>query len=123
MPITSHISVSLDGFVAGPHQPTTAPIGEGGLRLHKWAFATRAWNAQHGRADGADGPDSDLVGRLTDGIGAYVMGRNMFSAGRGAWDPEWRGWWGEDPPFHTPVFVFTHHPREPLAMDGGYRVG
>ena len=117
-PVTCHLSISLDGFVAGAHQSPTAPIGEGGLRLHEWATATRAWRAQHGEPGGQAGPDSDIAARVADHVGAYVMGRRMFGGGEGAWDPDWRGWWGEDPPFHVPVFVLTHHPRESMAMEG-----
>jgi dihydrofolate reductase len=117
--VTSQISVSLDGFVAGPNQSVETPLGDGGMRLHEWAFATRAWRAQHGREGGESGPDSDVVETLSGGIGAYVMGRKMFGGGPGQWDEAWRGWWGEEPPFHAPVFVLTHHPREPLPMQGG----
>jgi dihydrofolate reductase len=119
MPLTTcHISISLDGFVAGPRQSQENPIGEGGMRLHEWGFTTRSWNQQHGSTGGTDGPDSEVVAGLFAGVGAYVMGRNMFGPGRGAWDEHWRGWWGEDPPFHTPAFVLTHHPRAPLRMAG-----
>lgn len=89
------------------------------MRLHEWVFATAAWRAQHGQEGGKPGPDSDLVERLFEGVGAYIMGRRMFGGGEGPWDPAWRGWWGEDPPYHVPVFVLTHHPREPLPMEGG----
>jgi dihydrofolate reductase len=116
---TSHISISLDGFVAGPDQSIDNPLGVGGLGLHQWAFANDEWQARHGGGGGERSPDSDVIADVVRNIGAYVMGRNMFDHGRGEWDPDWRGWWGEDPPFHTPVFVLTHHPREPLTMDGG----
>lgn len=116
--VTSHISISLDGFVAGPHQSPQNPIGEGGLHLHEWAFTTRAWREQQGLEGGEDGADSDVVAALTRDVGAYVMGRRMFGGGEGAWDEDWMGWWGADPPYHTPVFVLTHHEREPLAMEG-----
>jgi dihydrofolate reductase len=115
---TCHISISLDGFVAGPRQSQENPIGEGGLRLHEWVFATRSWNQQQGSPGGEDGPDSEVAAGLVSGVGAYVMGRNMFGPGRGAWDESWQGWWGEKPPYHTPVFVLTHHPRESLPMAG-----
>src|SRR5450759_153320 len=115
---TCHISISLDGFVAGPRQSPENPIGKGGLRLHKWVFATRSWNEQQGQEGGEDGPDADVAASLASGVGAYVMGRNMFGPGRGDWDESWRGWWGEDPPYHTPVYVLTHHPRESLTMAG-----
>ena len=117
--ITCHISISLDGFVAGPEQSIENPIGEGGMRLHEWVFATASWRRQQGLEGGADGPDSDVAGEVAQGIGAYIMGRKMFGGGPGEWDEEWRGWWGDDPPYHTPVFVLTHHPREPLTMKGG----
>jgi dihydrofolate reductase len=117
--VICQISISLDGFVAGPNQSTDNPIGEGGMRLHQWAFATDTWNAEHGSQEGERTPDSEVIEEVNQGIGAYIMGRNMFGPGRGAWDPEWRGWWGEDPPYHTPVYVLTHHAREPIEMDGG----
>ncbi len=117
--ITSHISISLDGYVAGPNQSTDNPIGEGGMRLHEWAFATAAWREQHGLEGGERDADSELVEAATRKVGAYVMGRKMFGGGEGPWDEEWRGWWGEDPPYRAPVFVLTHHAREPLTMQGG----
>lgn len=117
--VTCQISISLDGFVAGPNQSLENPIGEGGMRLHEWAFATASWRRHQGQAGGEGGPDSDVVDEVTQGVGAYVMGRHMFGGGAGAWDPAWRGWWGENPPYHVPVFVLTHHPREPLPMQGG----
>jgi dihydrofolate reductase len=113
-----HISISLDGYVAGANQSLENPIGEGGMRLHEWLFRTASWRGQHGLDDGEPGPDSDVVEAAVADTGAYIMGRNMFG-GEGPWDPAWRGWWGEDPPFHVPVFVLTHHPREPLTMEGG----
>jgi dihydrofolate reductase len=117
--VTCQISISLDGFVAGPNQSLDNPIGEGGMRLHQWAFATDTWNEHHGETAGERTADSLVAEEVVEGIGAYIMGRNMFGAGRGDWDESWRGWWGEDPPYHTPVFVLTHHPREPLEMEGG----
>ena len=118
--VSCHISVSLDGFAAGPRQTAENPLGEGGERLHQWAFASDAWREAHGQAGGERSPDSAVIEEVTAGVGAYVMGRNMFAGpGDGPWDAAWRGWWGEDPPFHTPVFVLTHHAREPLEMDGG----
>src|SRR5690606_5776336 len=96
------------------------PLGVGGERLHEWAFATRSFQAMHGRTGGATGIDDDLVAEGVEGVGATIMGRNMFGPVRGPWpDETWRGWWGEDPPFHHPVFVLTHHPRPPLEMAGG----
>jgi len=121
--VTCQISISLDGFVAGPNQSLDNPIGEGGMRLHQWAFATDTWQRRpprrHGSEAGERTADSLVAEEVAQGIGAYIMGRNMFGPGRGAWDLEWRGWWGEDPPYHTPVYVLTNHEREPLQMDGG----
>jgi dihydrofolate reductase len=117
--VTCHISISLDGFVAGPNQSPENPIGEGGMRLHEWVFGTDSWRDQHGLEGGERSPDSEVVDEVVEGIGAYVMGRKMFGGGEGAWNEEWKGWWGDDPPYHAPVFVLTHHPREPLAMQGG----
>jgi dihydrofolate reductase len=117
--VTSQISVSLDGYVAGPNQSMDNPIGEGGMRLHGWAFANAAWREQHGLEGGERGPDAEVAEGLMQGIGAYIMGRRMFGGGDGDWDMEWTGWWGEDPPYHTPVYVLSHHEREPLEMQGG----
>ena len=118
-PVTCQISVSVDGFVAGPNQSLDHPLGEGGTRLHDWAIATEAWQRQHGSGAGEPGVDSQVVEESVQGVGAYIMGRRMFGGGHGPWDETWTGWWGEDPPFHVPVFVLTHHAREPLAMQGG----
>ena len=117
--VRCHISISLDGFVAGPNQSVENPLGEGGEDLHEWIFETASWREGHGQEGGERGADSEVVDGVFQGIGAYVMGRRMFGGGDGPWDETWRGWWGEDPPFHTPVFVLTHHPREPLPMEGG----
>jgi dihydrofolate reductase len=117
--VTCQISISLDGFVAGPDQSLDHPLGVGGLRLHEWALATEAWRAHHGQAGGERNADSEVVESVTRNIGAYIMGRRMFGGGDGAWDESWRGWWGEEPPYHTPVYVLTHHAREPLEMQGG----
>ena len=107
--VTSHLSISLDGFVAGPDQSERDPVGVGGERLHDW----------HIRED-VHPSDQPMVDRLLGPRGAYVMGRNMFGPVRGEWqEEEWRGWWGEDPPYHAPVFVLTHHPHEPIEMAGG----
>jgi dihydrofolate reductase len=90
------------------------------MRLHEWAVATDAFQRQHGSGDGGQRtPDSEVVEEVVQNVGAYIMGRNMFSSGRGPWDASWRGWWGDDPPFHTPVYVLTHHARESLPMEGG----
>jgi dihydrofolate reductase len=117
--VTCQISISLDGFVAGPNQSLENPIGEGGMRLHDWVFATAGWRRQHGEEGGEDGVDSEVIDEVMQGVGAYIMGRHMFGGGSGPWDPDWRGWWGEEPPYHTPVFVLTHHARQPLRMSGG----
>jgi dihydrofolate reductase len=117
--VTCQISVSLDGFVAGPNQSLDNPLGEGGERLHEWVVATESWRRQHGREGGERGVDSEVAEEVVQGVGAYIMGRGMFGGGDGPWDESWRGWWGDDPPFHVPVLVLTHHPREPLEMQGG----
>jgi dihydrofolate reductase len=95
------------------------PIGEGGMRLHRWMFETASWREQQGLDGGERTADADVVDELVRGFGAYIMGRNMFGGGGGPWDETWTGWWGEDPPYHAPVFVLTHHPRDPLTMQGG----
>jgi dihydrofolate reductase len=113
------ISMSLDGYVAGPNQSVEDPLGVGGMALHEWAFALRAWREPHGMEGGEENASSPVVDRNLAGIGAYIMGRNMFG-GTGAWaENPWDGWWGEDPPFHLPVYVVTHHEREPLECKGG----
>jgi dihydrofolate reductase len=117
--ITCHISISLDGFVAGPNQSLENPIGEGGMRLHEWAFKTFSWRQQQGLEGGERRADSEVVDEVVQDVGAYIMGRKMFGGGEGAWDHAWTGWWGEDPPYHAPVFVLTHHRREPVVMQGG----
>ncbi|HEY3507372.1 MAG TPA: dihydrofolate reductase family protein [Actinocatenispora sp.] len=117
--VWSNLSVSVDGYAAGPDQTVAEPLGVGGERLHEWAIATQAWRAQHGEDGGARNVDSEVAERTSRGIGAYVMGRKMFGGGPGGWDQAWRGWWGDEPPFHAPVFVVTHHERAPLPMAGG----
>ena len=117
--LTSQISISLDGFVAGPNQSPENPLGEGGEGLHDWVISTASWRAHHGLEGGERNVDSDVVDSLVAGIGAYIMGRKMFGGGDGPWDESWRGWWGDEPPYHVPVFVLTHHEREPLVMEGG----
>jgi dihydrofolate reductase len=115
-----NFSISLDGFAAGPDQSLDDPIGVGGHGLHEWAFATRSFREMQGMEGGADGIDAGFAAAGEDRIGATIMGRNMFGPIRGSWgDEQWKGWWGEDPPFHHPVFVLTHHPRPPIAMEGG----
>lgn len=114
------ISMSLDGYVAGPDQSLTNPLGEGGEELHKWIFGLRSWRAPHGMEGGETGPDDQIVAESRENIGATIMGRHMFGGGEGPWgDNPWKGWWEEDPPFHTEVFVLTHHARKPLEMQGG----
>jgi dihydrofolate reductase len=116
--VTCHISMSLDGYVAGPNQSLEHPLGKGGERLHQWALPTDSWREQHGFKGGEAGPDGEVIEEVNRDVGATIMGRKMFGGGEGPWDESWRGWWGEDPPFHTPVFVLTHHAREPLPMEG-----
>ena len=117
--VTCQISISLDGLVAGPNQSLQNPIGEGGMRLHQWVFETASWREQHGLEGGARTADSEVVDELFQNVGAYIMGRKMFGGGDGPWVKTWTGWWGDQPPYPTPVFVLTHHPREPLSMRGG----
>jgi dihydrofolate reductase len=113
-------AMSLDGFSAGPDQDLDNPLGAGGVALMEWFFATRTWRRMHGLADGEDGVDERMAARGFENIGAWILGRNMFGPVRGPWpDESWRGWWGEEPPYHVPVFVLTHHARPPLAMAGG----
>jgi dihydrofolate reductase len=113
-------AISLDGYGAGPSQDLNNPLGVGGLALHEWAFATRTFCKMFGREGGTTGIDDDFVVRGFDNIGAWILGRNMFGPVRGPWpDDGWKGWWGDDPPYHVPVFVLTHHPRAPIAMAGG----
>lgn len=115
-----NFSVSLDGFGTGIGQSLDAPFGHAGGRLHEWFFGTRTFRAMHGESGGATGIDDDLASQWAPGIGAEIMGRNKFGPQRGPWTPdEWKGWWGEEPPFHTPVFVLTHHPRPSIEMEGG----
>lgn len=122
-----NLSMSLDGFMAGPDQTLDDPLGTGAMRLHDWVFPTHTHRAAQGLSGGTHGVDDSFVQRGTTGIGATIMGRNMFGPVRGDWDQwaedhdgePWTGWWGETPPFHHPVFVLTHHPRPPLPMDGG----
>jgi dihydrofolate reductase len=118
--LTCHLAVSLDGFLAGPNQSLENPLGEGGPRLHEWALTNAAWRAQHGLEGGERNADSQVIEDSTKGIGAYIMGRKMFGgdSGDGSWDESWTGWWGDEPPYHAPVFVLTHHPRPPLELSG-----
>jgi dihydrofolate reductase len=114
------LAMSLDGFVAGPNQSVEEPLGVGGEALHEWVFRTREWRQMIGEEGGETGVDNDFMVAGFEGIGATIMGRNMFGPVRGDWpDYAWRGWWGEEPPYHHPVFVLTHYPRPPLEMAGG----
>ena len=115
-----NVSISLDGFMAGPDQSEANPLGVGGMDLHKWLFDMETWRSSHGEPGGRVDASEPVVSELETGYGAVVMGRNMFGPIRGEWgeDP-WRGWWGDNPPYHTPVFVLTHYEREPLEMEGG----
>jgi dihydrofolate reductase len=117
--VVCQISISLDGFVAGPNQSVDNPLGEGGERLHEWVFVTESWRRLQGMEGGEHSADSEVIDEVFQDVGAYIMGRKMFGGGDGPWDETWTGWWGEDPPYHVPVFVLTHHAREPLPMEGG----
>jgi len=113
-------SISVDGYGAGPDQSLDSPLGVGGLALHEWAFATRTFRQMFGGDDGTIGIDDDFAARGFANIGAWIMGRNMFGPIRGPWpDDSWKGWWGDKPPYHTPVFVLTNHPRASVPMNGG----
>lgn len=113
------ISVSLDGFVAGPNQSEEHPLGEGGMQLHEWVFKLAAWRKPHGREGGEVNASTPVLEEATANVGATIMGRNMFGGGPGPWgDDPWQGWWGEEPPFHHPVFVLTSYEREPLVLEG-----
>jgi dihydrofolate reductase len=117
-----NFTISLDGFAAGPRQSLGNPLGDGGLQLHEWIFQTRSMHELQGRDGGETGVNDDLFRARTAGVGATIMGRNMFGPVRGSWDSvseEWLGWWGEDPPFHHQVYVLTHHPRPSVEMKGG----
>src|SRR5918992_3368647 len=115
------ISMSLDGFVAGPNLTLEQPLGEGGERLHEWVVPLASWREPHGLPGGETGPDDDLFAEGIRATGAVIMGRRMFSGGEGPWedDPKADGWWGDDPPFRHPVFVLTHHARAPVRKEGG----
>jgi dihydrofolate reductase len=115
-----HITMSLDGYVAGQDQSEEDPLGVGGPELHQWFFPLKEFRTMHGGAGGETNASSAVIQERWANIGSTIMGRNMFGPIRGQWpDDSWRGWWGEDPPYHHPVFVLTHHPREPLRMQGG----
>lgn len=119
--VFADISMSLDGFVAGPHPTLTEPLGQGGEQLHEWVTRLAAWRKPHGKAGGETGPDGDVMEESVANTGAVIMGRNMFSGGEGPWedDPNADGWWGDTPPFHVPVFVLTEHTRETVHKKGG----
>jgi len=113
-------SISLDGFAAGPSQDLQNPLGVRGTELHQWFFHTDAFKKMQGQNGGSTGIDNDMAAQSFDNLGAWILGRNMFGPVRGPWpDDSWKGWWGDEPPYHTPVFVLTHHARAPLAMAGG----
>jgi dihydrofolate reductase len=112
--------ISLDGFGAGPNQDLDNPLGVGGVDLHQWFFPTRSFQKMHGNGDSTTGIDNDFAERGFDRLGAWILGRNMFAPNRGAWsDDQWKGWWGDNPPYHNQVFILTHHPRASIQMDGG----
>jgi dihydrofolate reductase len=119
--VVAEVSLSLDGYVAGPNPTLEQPLGEGGDQLHEWAVRLKSFREAHGLPGGETGPDDDLVAESLPTTGAVVMGRRMFSGGEGPWedDTNSKGWWGDSPPFHKPVFVLTKHAREPLTMEGG----
>jgi dihydrofolate reductase len=119
--LTVDISMSLDGFVAGPNQTLEEPLGAGGDLLHEWAFGAEAWRERHGLEGGETNADSEVIAESLATTGAVIMGRRMFSGGEGPWadDPNADAWWGDDPPFHVPVFVLTHHARETVVKEGG----
>jgi dihydrofolate reductase len=114
------MAVSLDGYAAGPNQSLESPLGDRGTELFEWFFASRMWREMHGQEGGSVGVDDDWARRGFENVGAWILGRNMFGPVRGPWpDESWRGWWGEEPPYHVPCIVLTHYAREPLEMAGG----
>ena len=113
-------AISIDGYGAGPDQDLKNPLGVGGLALHQWLFGTKTFQKLHGQDGGSTGIDEDFAAQGFENVGAWILGRNMFGPVRGAWpDDHWKGWWGNNPPYHTPVFVLTHHRRPPIEMEGG----
>jgi dihydrofolate reductase len=113
-------SVSLDGFGAGPEQSLEDPLGKRGTELHSWFFGTKTFKTMVGEDGGSKGVDETFARRSMEGFGAFILGRNMFGPGRGDWpDDSWKGWWGDNPPYHAPTFILTHHAREPIEMEGG----
>jgi dihydrofolate reductase len=123
--VTVDITMSLDGFIAGPNQSREEPLGEGGGQLHEWVYGLKSFREHHGESGGETNADSEVLDEAFRNVGATVMGRRMFGGGEGSWgddpsfDDPWEGWWGDDPPFHVPVFVLTHHAREPVTKQGG----
>ncbi len=120
--VKAQITASLDGYMAGPNQSEQNPMGEDAMGLHEWAFKLQTFNAEHDGegGEGDENPSNAVLAAAQANVGAVVMGRNMFGPVRGAWpDEDWQGWWGDDPPFHCPVYVLTHHPRDPFELGGG----
>lgn len=118
--IVSGFSLSIDGYGAGPDQSLEDPLGKRGEELHGWLFGTRRFHEMIGKEGGSEGIDNDFATRSMEGFGAFILGRNMFGPVRGDWpDETWKGWWGDNPPYHAPTFVLTHYPREPIEMEGG----
>jgi dihydrofolate reductase len=118
--IVSGFSLSIDGYGAGPDQSLKDPLGKRGEELHGWQFGTRRFHKMIGKEGGSEGIDNDYATRSMAGFGAFILGRNMFGPVRGDWpDEKWKGWWGDNPPYHAPTFVLTHHPRDPIEMEGG----
>jgi len=113
-------SLSLDGYGAGPEQSLQDPLGKGGRELHRWFFGTKTFQSMFGQGGGSEGVDEDYAHRSMDNFGAFILGRNMFGPVRGEWpDDSWKGWWGDNPPYHAPTFILTHFPRDPIVMEGG----
>ena len=113
-------AVSLDGYGAGPEQSLQDPLGKRGGELHRWFFGTKTFQAMFGKGGGTEGIDEDYARRSMEGFGAFILGRNMFGPVRGEWpDENWKGWWGDNPPYHAPTFILTHYPRDPIVMEGG----
>jgi dihydrofolate reductase len=119
--VFAEISMSIDGFIAGPKPTLQDPLGQGGEQLHEWIFKLKSWREPHGKSGGETGPDDNIIKESTANTGATIMGRKMFSGGEGPWkdDPNPDGWWGDNPPFHCPVFVLTHHARKTVKKEGG----
>jgi dihydrofolate reductase len=113
------VTTSVDGYVAGPNQSLKEPLGVGGKALHEWAFELQAFREAHGEKGGVVNASSVIMQEMFENVGAVIMGRNMFGGGPGPWTSDWKGWWGDNPPYHMPVFVLTHHQRDPLPMQGG----